>query len=153
MKVREATKQEYEKIYRQGYREWAKGRSLQQYITDNQKEETLGKRYVLVDGKEDIVASLMLLEFKPRLFGIGSIVVEPEFRGKGAGAQLIKESIKLHPDAAFMLYSEIGTAYYERFGFRELPKSHQGSVQAICMVRADEELYTQILKETIPSYF
>lgn len=153
MKVREATEQEYEKIYRQGYREWAKGRSLQQYITDNQKEETLGKRYVLVDGKEDIIASLMLLEFKPRLFGIGSIVVEPEFRGIGAGAQLIKESLKLHADAAFMLYSEIGAAYYERFGFRALPESYQSSVQAICMIRADKELCLQILKEPVPPYF
>nr|WP_316046069.1 hypothetical protein [Planococcus glaciei] len=47
MKVREATEQEYEKIYRQGYREWAKGRSLQQYITDNQKEENTGQTVCL----------------------------------------------------------------------------------------------------------
>ncbi|WKA51891.1 GNAT family N-acetyltransferase [Planococcus liqunii] len=106
-----------------------------------------------MDGKEDIIASLLLLEFKPRLFGIGSIVVEPEFRGKGVGAQLIQESLKLHPDAAFMLYSEIGAAYYERFGFRALPESHQSSLQAICMIRADEGLCTQILKEPVPPYF
>jgi predicted N-acetyltransferase YhbS len=153
MEVREASIHEYEKIYEQGYREWAKGRSLEQYIRDNQKEESLGRRYVLADDNENIVASLMLLKFASYLFGIGSIVVEPEYRGQGAGKKLIQECLDRHPDAAFMLYSEIGTEYYERFGFRALPAAYQNADTGICMVRAEDELYKQVLNEPIPAYF
>lgn len=153
MKVREAASHEYHTIYEHGYREWAKGRSFQQYIQDNQKEEAYGKRYVLVDRDERVRASLIMLKFKPYLFGIGSIVVDPAFRGQGAGMHLIKECLKLHPDAAILLYSEIGAPYYGRFGFRILPETHQPSAQSICMLRAEEGLYKRILNEPIPPYF
>lgn len=153
MKFREATADEYKMVYEQGYREWAKGRSLEQYIQDNQKEEALGKRYVLASCKGELVASLILLKFRPYLFGIGSIVVDPMFRRQGAGTRLVEECLKQYPHAAFMLYSEIGSGYYERFGFRILPSAYQNSATGICMIRADEELYEQILKEPIPPYF
>jgi predicted GNAT family N-acyltransferase len=153
MKVREAKKSEYPLIYEQGYREWAKGRTLQQYIKDNQKEEAYGTRYVLINNQEEIAASLMMLRFHNHLFGIGSIVVDSAFRKQGLGKRLIEESMKLHPDAAFILYSEIGASYYKQFGFQELAQQYQRFQQCVCMVRAEKELFERILKEPIPAYF
>ncbi|MGK7379330.1 GNAT family N-acetyltransferase [Planococcus sp. 1R117A] len=153
MKFREASAHEYIKVYEQGYREWAKGRSLEQYIKDNKKEEEYGRRFIVVDGNEEIIASLILLQFTPYLFGIGSIVVNPAFRSRGFGERIIEECLKQYPHAAFMLYSEIGIAYYARFGFCALPAEHQHASQGVCMIRASKELYDRVINEPIPAYF
>lgn len=153
MEIREAKKSEFQKIYEQGYREWPKGRTLDQYIRANQQEEAYGTRYVLLDDQKEIIASLMLLHFKPYLKGIGSIVVDPAYRKQGIGKKLIEKILKEHQDAAFLLYSEIEPAYYEQFGFQRLPKSFHHASGAICMIRANDELYEQVIREGIPSYF
>ncbi|MGI2326795.1 GNAT family N-acetyltransferase [Planococcus sp. YIM B11945] len=153
MIFRQAKTSEFEAIYRMGYEEWPKGRSLAQYIEDNQKEEAVGTRFVLANRNDEAVASLMLLRFQPYLFGIGSVVVAPAFRSQGLGKQLIEGCVRLYPDAAFMLYSEIGTAYYERFGFKALPEEFQQSRKGICMLKADGHLYEAMLKEPLPAYF
>ncbi|WP_046176192.1 GNAT family N-acetyltransferase [Domibacillus indicus] len=153
MRLREAYPEEMPHLYKLGHREWPKGRTLGQYIKDNQKEEAYGTRYVLADENGRIAASLMLLRLRPYLFGIGSLVTEPGYRGQGFGTALLTECISKHPEAAFMLYSEIGTEYYERFGFQALPGALQRYSSGICMVKADGVLYNRILNEPIPDYF
>ncbi|MDN7240749.1 GNAT family N-acetyltransferase [Planococcus sp. N028] len=153
MNVREARDSEYQLIYEQGYREWAKGRSLEEYIKENQKEEANGKRFVMVNDQNQILASLMMLQFRQNLFGIGSIVVDSSSRKKGLGKKLIEECLKKYPDAAYILYSEIDPAYYAQFGFQVLPKEFQQSSKGICMICANDELCKRVLKEPIPGYF
>lgn len=153
MLLREALPEERQKLYELGHREWPKGRSLAEYIEDNQKEEAYGTRYVLEGANREITASLMLLRLRPYLYGIGSVVVEPGFRGQGLGTALLTQCMDKHPAAAFMLYSEIGTAYYERLGFQALPPAYQHHAHGLCMVRADQFLYERILQEPIPDYF
>lgn len=140
-----------------GYQEWPKGRTLEQYIKDNQKEELYGTRYVFWDDQKGITASLMMLTLRPSLFGIGSVVVLPACRGRGVGSKLLKDCMALveeqHPHAAFMLYSEIGTGYYQRLGFQPLPDFCQRFPQGICMVRASPNAYSQIAASPVPDYF
>ncbi|WP_050182041.1 GNAT family N-acetyltransferase [Domibacillus robiginosus] len=153
MLLREAWPEERQKLYELGHQEWPKGRSLAQYIHDNQKEEAYGTRYVLEDTDGYIRASLMLLRLRPYLYGIGSVVVEPNFRRQGLGSSLIRQCMDKHSDAAFMLYSEIGSAYYEKLGFQVLPAPYQRYSHGLCMVRAEQCLWNRILKEPIPDYF
>ncbi|TWT09295.1 GNAT family N-acetyltransferase [Planomicrobium sp. CPCC 101079] len=153
MIVRQAKPAEFKHIYKQGYSEWAKGRSFEEYLKDNQKEEQNGIRYVLVNDEEQLIASLIMLEFRPNLFGIGSIVVDPAFRSRGLGKKLIEECLEKHSDAAFILYSEIEPSYYEQFGFRVLPNDLQQSSKGTCMIRAKEETYEKTLQAPLPGYF
>ncbi|WP_186725609.1 GNAT family N-acetyltransferase [Planomicrobium sp. CPCC 101110] len=153
MIVRKAKSEEFSSIYKQGYKEWAKNRTFDQYLKDNQKEEKDGVRYVLVDDGEQITASLIMLEFRPNLFGIGSIVVDSASRGQGLGKMLIEECLRKQPGAAFLLYSEIDPNYYKQFGFRVLPDELQQSPKGVCMILGEEKLLGQILREPIPDYF
>lgn len=153
MNFRKAHKHEFETLYQMGHKEWPKGRSLDQYIFDNQKEESFGCRYVLIDDADQIAASLMLLQFKPYLYGLGSIVAAPTFRKKGFGAELITRCLALQPDSAFLLYSEIGADYYERFGFQALPEEYQPSPPAVCMLKASPPLFERVIREPLPGYF
>lgn len=153
MMLREAWPEERPLLYEWGHREWPKNRTLAQYIEDNQKEEAYGTRFVLVADDGEVAASLMLLKLRPYLYGLGSIVVAPAARGRGVGTQLLTECLQMHKEAAFMLYSEIGTSYYERFGFTALPDEYQRYPQGICMVKAPPQQREQIMKEPIPDYF
>ncbi|PSL40964.1 acetyltransferase (GNAT) family protein [Planomicrobium soli] len=153
MKVRQALPEEFQEIYKQGFKEWAKGRQLDSYIKDNQKEEENGIRYILVNDQEQIIASLMMIQFRPTLYGIGSIVVNPVFRNQGFGKKLVRECLEKHPEAAFILYSEIEPGYYEKMGFRVISNELQQSSKAICMIRAEDDLFEQVLQEPIPGYF
>lgn len=153
MLLREAAPNERKGLYELGHREWPKGRTLAQYILDNQKEEAYGTRYVLAEKNGQVTASLMMLRLRPYLYGIGSVVVEPDFRGQGLGRNLMMQCMKKHPGVAFMLYSEIGAAYYEKLGFCTLPEVYQRYSHGLCMVRADQGLYERMLQEPIPDYF
>lgn len=157
MLLREAAPKEKSYLYTLGYQEWPKKRTLEQYIKDNQKEESYGTRYVLANEQNQITASLMMLSLNDGLFGIGSVVVPLEFRGQGFGKKLLKSCMALmeqtRPNAAFMLYSEIDPGYYEKLGFQVLPDHCQRYSEGICMVKANRCRYQAILKQTIPDYF
>lgn len=157
MFLREAAAEEMAYLYKIGYSEWPKGRTYEQYVEDNQKEESYGTRYVYVEEAGKILASLIMIKLRPHLFGIGSVVVHPEHRQKGHGKQLLKECMeyvqKSEAKAAFMLYSEIGTDYYERLGFQAVPDCLQRYSYGICMVHCDPHTYKQILKNPVPNYF
>lgn len=56
--------------------------------------------------------------------GIGAVFTRKDARKKGAAATLLRwllDDAQAHGCALALLYSEIGTAYYEKFGFVTLP--------------------------------
>lgn len=161
MIIREATRNEHEKILVDGYREWPKGRTYEAYCEDNKKEDAYGTRWVLDVGGE-IVSSLILLRFSSArsvsIFGIGSVVTPPEYRGKGYGSALLTgvlSQIKAQPSAV-LLHSGIGADFYVALGFTALPDIFQKYPGSLYMIRVlgSEAPWSQVVfPEDLPDYF
>jgi hypothetical protein len=59
-----------------------------------------------------------------KALGIGALFTRPDMRRRGAAAELLRRLMAAaEADGASLalLFSEIGTSYYERFGFRTVP--------------------------------
>lgn len=166
MKFRKIKENEVELIYKMGYKEWAKGRTYEQYVKDNKKEEDYGFRYGYIDEEHHtIIGSLILLNLhinninKP-LYGLGSIVISQDYQNMGYGKLMIKECLSQvnqeEKEAMFLLYSDINPSYYEQFGFKKLPSNQQKISSSICMIKCSDEDYESISKisiDRIPPYF
>lgn len=111
---------------------WSGGMGLADRITFLSKQSSLPwarkhiKRYVLLkNGKPASSCKLFKLNFAFRnrsidLYGLGGIFTASQFRQQGLAAQLVKEMIdiaKRNEQAGVLLFSDIGTDYYERLGF------------------------------------
>ena len=157
----------WEYVYKMGYKEWPKGRTFERYVEENKKEDDLGSRYVYVDKENNIIGSLIVLSLKIKvvdkiipLFGLGSIVINYDYRGLGYGNEMIKECL-FHfeqncNESIFMLFSDINPMFYCPLGFKELPENLQRYPKSVCMVRCREEDYKLISSlsiDHIPIYF
>lgn len=160
--VREAALGERELLFRDGYQEWSKNRSLEEYIRDNSKEDNYGKRFVIdLEGK--IISSLIVLNLKPimgkTVYGIGSVLTPKLHTGKGYATILLKNCIKQiekDENALIFLFSDINPDFYKKLGFKLLPKELQKSGKSPCMVRCGEQDWHNLLKvsiDRIPEYF
>lgn len=160
--VREAHPSEREFLFREGYKQWPKNRSFEEYVQDNQKEDDYGTRYVLtVDEKilsSAIVLRLESIHSQP-VYGLGSILTAAAQQGKGYATTLIKDCIsrlEKAEEVLIFLYSDIDPGFYEKLGFKVLPKQLQKSCKSPCMVRCGETSFTKLLTATpemIPDYF
>jgi GNAT superfamily N-acetyltransferase len=108
-------------------------------VDDHGELLATAKRYrfdVRIDGRDDVMA------------GIGAVFTPPERRGRGHATRLLTEILereRAQGVALAALFSEIGTGFYERFGFRALP-SREVTVQVrvkggapAMLVRAGDE--------------
>ncbi|MGP7815817.1 GNAT family N-acetyltransferase [Niallia sp. 01092] len=167
MLLRKIQPDEYHTVFQMGYKEWPKGRTYEQYVNDNKKEDAYGTRYVYVDETNYIIGSMIVLsktiQFSDQtapIYGLGSIVIDEKYQGNGYGTMMLNEFFSLYTkenkDAIFLLYSEINPQYYYRFQFRELLRKQQHETKSICMVRCNHEMYeklSQLPKSQIPAYF
>jgi len=162
MLFRAAEQEEILEILMDGYAVWPKGRTFEQYCVDNRKEDAYGTRYILVDGGEAIVSSLIFLrlpaEPAARRFGIGSVVTPPEHRGMRYASILLDHCLRLTDPATdiVILYSDIDPAFYERLGFRALPEALQKKTGSVCMAHCSENLWQDLIvgpTESVPDYF
>jgi GNAT superfamily N-acetyltransferase len=88
-------------------------------------------RFALVDGDGRLLASakryrldLRVDGHERRVAGIGAVFTPPELRGRGYASQLIAlllQQEQREGAALAALFSEIGTTFYERLGFRVVP--------------------------------
>jgi predicted N-acetyltransferase YhbS len=118
---------------------WSEGLSRPAYSRWNRAlmETSWGRarmhRIALLRG-DDVVASAKRYDFDARLdgapvqvLGIGAVFTPPEHRGRGHARALIRHLLE---DAAgrgcglALLFSEIGPAFYESFGFRVIPREY-----------------------------
>lgn len=167
MIFREIAPQELEYVYKMGYKEWSKGRTFERYVEENKKEDDFGSRYVYVDKENNIIGSLIVLSLKIKvadkivpLFGLGSVVIDLDYRGLGYGNEMLKECL-FHieqncTEPIFMLFSDISPMFYDRLGFKELPENLQRYPKSVCMVRCNDENYKLISRlsiDQIPKYF
>jgi len=88
------------------------------------------RRFALVDGTTALASGKLYLfdatcEERPlRVAGLGAIFTQPGHRGRGAARDLIARLLdRATADGAdvALLFSEIGAAYYARFGFEPIP--------------------------------
>ncbi len=161
MLIREARKDEIPELLKEGYEVWNKGRSFDKYYTDNSKEDGYGVRYVVEEHKI-LVCSLIVLKLHTigdyAVYGIGSVLTKSEFTGKGYATLLLKNCLEniIEKNRYVFLYSEINKSFYERLGFRALPKPLQKDGKALCMANCSDELWKELVrrdKRIIPDYF
>ncbi|SHI68897.1 GNAT family N-acetyltransferase [Desulfosporosinus lacus] len=160
MIFRQALPQEINFIFSEGYKEWSKNRTFEQYCIDNAKEDVYGTRYVIDDNNE-IVSSLIILKLKDivgkRAYGIGSVLTPKIHAGKGYATELLKNCIlKEKEDSFIFLFSDINPEFYKRFNFKILPLKFQRYEKSVCMVYCNDVSWNELLNcsiDSIPNYF
>jgi GNAT superfamily N-acetyltransferase len=160
MIFREALPQEVNFIFSEGYKEWSKNRTFEQYCRDNAKEDGYGTRYVL-DVNNEIVSSLIILKLKDiagkKAYGLGSVLTLKIHAGQGYATKLLKNClVKEKEDAFIFLFSDINPEFYERFNFKILPSKFQRYEKSVCMVYCNGVSWNKLLNcsiDSIPSYF
>ena len=158
---RPAKLQEREILFREGYREWPKNRTFEEYCSDNAKEDEYGIRYIMAIDDE-ILSSTILLELKSimgkKVYGIGSVLTPQNHAGKGYATALLRKCLQQidNNDTFVFLYSDIKPAFYQRLGFRILPLEFQKVKKSTCMVKCCDKNWEALLKSSvalIPDYF
>ncbi len=89
------------------------------------------QRFALVDDRGELLASAKRYRYDVRvngrtgwMSGLGAVFTPPARRGRGHAAALIEQLLaRERADGALLaaLFSEIGTAFYERLGFSAVP--------------------------------
>ena len=115
----------HEGLTRQAYGQW----NIAQTRTPWAKRSL--ERVALVDDVGALLSSAKRYRFAARLdgrdvqvLGIGAVFTPPGQRGRGHASALIQQLIdkaRADGEAIAMLFSEIGTAFYERLGFTPVP--------------------------------
>jgi GNAT superfamily N-acetyltransferase len=114
----------HEGLSRQAYEQWNVAQTRLPWAADHLV------RLALVDDAGALLATLKRYRYDVRLdgrvgvmCGLGAIFTPPEHRGRGYAARLIEGVLEQEQrDGVLMagLFSEIGTAFYERHGFRAI---------------------------------
>lgn len=160
MIIRKAMQTEIHSLFEQGYKEWSKNRSFEQYCIDNSKEDGFGTRYVMEKNGE-IVSSTIVLELERingrKAYGIGSVLTPQNHRGNGYAAKLISKCINLvyQNNSIIFLYSDISPTFYEKLNFKRLPL-HLQRCNTPCMAYCNDQVWNELSNsniELIPEYF
>jgi len=161
MIFRQADQEEISLLFKQGYQEWSKNRTFEQYCIDNSKEDALGTRYVMEKNGE-IVSSTIVIRLEKinerEVYGIGSVLTPQNHRGNSYAAELLRNCLNLvyEDNNIIFLYSDINPSFYEKMNFRILPTPLQKYEKSICMVLCKDEVWYELLNCTvhlIPNYF
>lgn len=129
-----------------GFEAWKRDRTFDQYCADQDRDPNhlRGTRYLLEDTSGRPVSALNVLRFRANLIGLASVATDPAHRRHGHASLLVRAVMELHrfaqPDLRFVLFSEIGPAFYERQGFRVLPPGHQRFLPSVAMATGDTPL-------------
>jgi GNAT superfamily N-acetyltransferase len=125
-----------ERIFDLTYPIWHEGLTRRAYAQWNTAQMRLPwaatrfHRFALLDGRGELLASLKRYRFDARLngqpvviAGLGAVFTPPDRRGRGHATALIErvlEQERRDSAAVAALFSEIGTGFYQRLGFRAL---------------------------------
>jgi len=130
-----------------GYDAWGEGRTLEDFVKSYEanKNHLRGQRYVLEDLEGQKLSTVNTLRFHPELTGLAWLATDPEKRKNGHAALLIQAVMALlrheEKDMGFVLHSEIGIRFYEKFGFVKAPVENQNFEKSIAMLAGNEELF------------
>lgn len=143
-KLRKATSKDMRIVYMMGYDIWGNNMSPKEYLVmcQGSSKYKLGQWYVLEEtDKKELLSSLIVYELtsfeEVSVKGIGSISTPAHLRQKGYATILVKETIneleKYENCNDFFLYSDIGSRFYKKMNFIEIPDSKQKYKDSICM--------------------
>ena len=134
--LRVASAAEIEAIYRESHALWGAGLSFSDYVQFWGDVRATGwaqehyRHLVWVEGRGSVLSSLKL--YRPevhvggrrvRAAGIGAVFTPVRHRRKGHAAAMLRAALdeaRERGDAFAILFTDIGTEYYGRLGFREL---------------------------------
>lgn len=144
MQIHDATMEQAEEVLRCSHEAWGIGMGLQDYIGLNRElllTPWAKERYrflVGLDGDGRIACGMKLYSLRGELqgrpvgvAGVGAVFTLRGQRGRGHARALVEAALgraRVEGHDLALLFSEIGSAYYERLGFRTLP-----SQEAACM--------------------
>ncbi len=157
MTFRKATEDDFTTIFMMGFDVWGNG-SATKYLEEcrSSSKYKSGQWFVLKAEDGTLVSSLIVYTFGANEFGFGSIATPKELRKQGYASNLISrvlQQIKCNsPNAAVFLYSDIDPAFYERFDFRQVPRSAQRYETTTCMVQKNS-IETFTAPPQTPEYF
>lgn len=129
-----------------GYDAWGQGKTLSEFVSSyaTNANHLRGQRYVLENTEGEILSTLNTLRFREHLTGFAWLATHPDKRKAGHATLLMHAVIALlqneTPEMNFVLHSEIGIRYYERFGFEKAPVEHQHFEKSIAMYLGDQPL-------------
>ena len=163
MKFRKGTSKDMESVYMMGYDVWGENMASDEYITmcNDSVKYKRGTWYVLEDlDTKELVSSLIVYELPSSedrtSRGIGSIATPLTLRKRGYASILIEQVIqdleRTEKCTDFFLYSDIGTAFYHKLNFIELPPAKQKYKDNICMYYSKDNVRDHSPIE-IPDYF
>lgn len=130
-----------ERIYRESHALWGAGLARRDYlelwreISDTPWGRDNARFYVWLGDGDEILSSLKIYRPRLQLLGedvdgivLGAIFTPRAHRRRGYAAAAVRAALDLGHAAgarAALLFSDIGTRYYDAFGFREIPAEEQ----------------------------
>jgi len=138
-----ASGQQIESIYRESHRLWGAGLSCQDYVGlwRDLGRTSWGRRnarfYVWLDDRGGILSSMKLYRPQARAAGrplrlavLGAIYTPAALRRRGHARSMVRQVLardRRRGSPLALLFSDIGTSFYESLGFRALPAQEHWS--------------------------
>jgi len=156
---------EMDLIYLMGFDAWAEGGDAEAYLEGcRQSTKYKSGQWVVLTAEGRPVSSLLIHRFEPWdgrvVRGIGSVATEASSRRRGYGQEIVRRAVedlsRSHHAAVFLLYSDIGKAFYERLGFVAVPDRYQRRAGSTLMAKLDAGIGRGIFEANqsgIPGYF
>ena len=144
MTVRPARHDELGRVFRLTY-DLSRGVSLTRHVATCKRDRKLrsGTHFVLEAGRPDEFVSVLTaygFGFPPvaRAVGIANLFTPEPLRNRGYATALLQGTLQWYEAAGqdvFYLLSDIGTAFYGRFGFRPLPLRYEPAPDCLPLLR------------------
>ena len=128
MRCRKALDHDFEHIYMMGYDEWADGLEVEEYLKSCFQSQKYKKgNWWVVEDNDEVVSSLIVYTLPDSNYGIGPLATTLNHRNKGYASYLLNyvTNFLRKGSSGIFLYSDIATSFYERRGFKEMPKEFQ----------------------------
>ena len=160
--LRQVEEMEQQVVYQAEYDQWEKEWTLPHYIQQRKKgfDEDYSKKQWVYTVNQQVIGSIVCHNFElPHIHvtGLSSVLVFEEWRNQGIGNKMMRTCMDQSPETdVFLLYSAIGETYYEKLGFKTMPRKYQKYDDLILMVHCDDDVfhYLKTLKPyQFPDYF
>ena len=152
MTVRPVRVDELSRVFRLTY-DLGSGGSVTRHVVECKRDPKLrsGTHFVLEDAAGEFVATLTAYLYRhppvATAVGIANLFTPPPLRGRGHATRLLDGTLE-HFDreglSVFYLLSDLGPAFYARFGFRPLPLRYEPAPECLPMLRCPPEEWDRL---------
>lgn len=157
-RVRVVAPEDEATVLRFGFSAWGDGRSLDEFVASygQERHHLRGVAYMLelLDGTP--VSALNTVRLARHRLGIARVATDPSWRRQGYATMLLEAVMEIvHSESAdirFLLFSEVGSSFYERLGFCRLPDEQQYFLPFEAMISGDAPI-SRLDEELLRSFF